>query len=210
MKIAQLLLLVSLFSVHSLTIVRSDNSDDKLLEAMQSSDVALFRELLAIGEDPNTSASNEWFRFTSSCESTKKGNNEFFEAIVESGAPLDLVSPLGGFTGSMIACAIFYNNFETYQRLLDLDVDINTVQNPAAHDSRLFMTPIDIAVMANRFRITMDILERIEPTESQIRTLVRTVNQTPGIKGHPEQPYRDQLADWLKSKGYNNRGIQAK
>jgi hypothetical protein len=194
----------------SVCSVEAEVSPRKLMKAMQTNDISAFREYLEAGANPNIPTEGTNFGTSSSCQSAKEDKLSFFEAIVDSGASLDVVSPLASIRGSLILCAIHYNNFEVYSRLRDLGVDINSVQNPAAHDSRLFLTPIDMAVMANRFKITMDILNRIQPTESQIRTLVITIDQTPGIKGHKEQPYRDELADWLLSKGYNEQGPEKK
>lgn len=189
---------------------QAETGPRKLLEALMADDVSIFSRYLEEGVDPNVPLAGNDFGTTSSCESAKRGNSKFLEAIVDSGAALDLVSPLAGLRSSLILCAIHYNNFDAYRLLREEGVDINSVQNPAAPDPRLFLTPIDFAVMSNRFRITMDILTRIEPTESQIRTLIRTVNQTPGVKGHPEQPYRNELSDWLKRNGYEVNGLLTK
>lgn len=202
MRLVQVFIFLFLLGIHPLA--RSNSTDElhKLLNAMRSSDMSEFRELLANGVDPNLPTEHGWFRFTSSCESTKEGNSEYFEAIVESGANLHLVSPLGGFSDSMIACAIQYNNFDAYRRLHELGVDINSVQNPGAEDSRLYLTPFHLAVMSNRFKIAADILDKIDPSQSQISTLNRIIQRTSGYKGHKEQSYRNQLRDWLRNKGY--------
>lgn len=209
MKFTLLLWLIFLTMSSSITLADSEKGHRQLFEAIRASDIATFKEILATGADPNKSTTNDWFRFSSSCESTKRGNSEFFDAIVESDALVDLVSPLGGFTGSMIACAIFYNNFEAYLRLQELGVDVNSIQNPGVKDTRLYTTPFHIAVMAIRFRIALDILQKINPSNSQIRTLSRIINQTVQIEGHPENPYREQLVEWLRSRGHKVVGAAA-
>ena len=204
MKEILIFVLVFLFSISyssSFAHERNVEGEQRMFNAIGEDDFILFKELLEDGVDPIASTAGRGFKTSSFCEATKLGNDKYFELIVLNRQLIHYVSVLGSNYGSPLACAISYDNFHVYQRLLSLGVDINGVQNPGAHDERLYRRPFDIALRTTRADFAWDIIQRIKVNDMQISKLVRFVNGNPGIKGNKKQIYRQKIIQWLIEKG---------
>ena len=181
---------------------KTDTEDlTRMFLSVQQNDMDLFKQLLDDGVDPSALAHGESFKFTSFCESTKPGNEEYFELIVAEGARLENPGKYINNWGSPLLCAIAYKNFFVYERLIALGVDVNAVQNPKVTRKKSLRRPLSYTLLSNRIDFAWDIIQRIEVSEDQIRRMVRYVEGNPGYEDNPQQVYRQQIIQWLIDRG---------
>jgi len=196
-------MLFTIFLHPLISFAHEKNAEGELqmFNAMVNGDLETFKELLDNGIDPIEGTDSNGFRTSSFCESTKVGNEEYFDLIVVNEELVHYLSVIGTSYGSPITCAISYDNFPIYLKLLSLGVDVNAVQNSGAADDRLFLRPLAIALKNRTAKFAWDILQRIEVSDVQIDRLVRFANGNPGIEGRPKQMYRQKIIQWLIDRG---------
>lgn len=199
-KIAFILLIVFSSSSAQTSSGVELSAEKRMLQAISSSDIKVFRELLNSGGDPTKPTKDQKYISSSVCASTAVGKEEFFDAILQTDWPLDGVFDESVFYGSAISCAISYRNFPVYKALVDAGFDINMVLNPHIADSSLEWRVFDLSLGPLKLNIAWDILQRIEPTEKQVLRLIHTVER-PRVVGHPDLPYHEKLLEWLDAHG---------
>lgn len=176
--------------------------ENQLLLALKARDLEKFETLLESGADPLLPTEGNRFRSTSMCESTKKGNEPFFQSILRRGVNLNFVSPLGGYESSPVNCAIFNRNHAAILAMLEYGLDINRFQNPAVKNKIFLRTPLHNALHGNDFQIAWEIVQHIEVSESQEKLILRKITQRGGIEGHPQYPFRKKFTEWLRHRGH--------
>ena len=196
-KYISFIVLVLLFHWSNFAVAENE-IQIQMFTAVQQGDLGTFNQLLSSGADPGFTEEHKSFRNSSFCEATKVGNGKFFDLIVGKERQLEYRSFYTDPFGSPLLCAISYGNFPVYEKLLSLGVEVNAIQNEG---SEMVRRPLSFALLNSRANFAWDILQRIEPDETQITYMVQFAERNGGVEGTLQQMYRQKIIHWLIDRG---------
>ncbi len=179
----------------------------ELLIALYQLDFDLFKQLIDSGADPLLPPSDRYgFQYTSMCQSTQPDREAFLDYLLSDNVDVNvghIFRPkFAEFHGSALACAIHFENTKAFDKIVAWGVGINDLLNPQAEQEMFYRTPLEIALIRRKFKIAAHIVSRIGANDKQIKVLVSILGRNGGIEGKPDQVYRRELVQWLRSRGH--------
>jgi len=173
--------------------------NEKLFQSVTEGNFKKFQEYLAAGADPNWLTDGETYYSSAFCEVTKRGNEQYLEAMAQMLDNIVLVHGKG-IHNSPAACAVRYGNITAYRLLVDMGIDVLAVLDPDVPVVAQ-RTLLDLAINRRRADIVLDILQQTELNERQIISLTWSLEHFGGFEGDKTRSDRILLTQWLHQRG---------
>jgi len=154
--------------------------DERLYYSIVNGNIEDFKKHLVDGGNPSASIRGDYFVYSSMCEATRVGNELFLDAIINTVKEVDL-SVTTITLSTPINCSIKYKNFAVFTKFVSMGVNIDAVINPE-FSKKHHKTILDVAIAARNPEVMFYMLERTEPNDRQVSTLVRSLERFGGFE----------------------------
>ena len=174
--------------------------DKQLIEAIVAKDEVAVRRALESGADPETAVKSP-NEDPALCLSIDSRDTAMLELMLEFGASPNQVRETGPRRfRTPLACSIYYENSDAFDLLLavgaDPDVDLCSECAP-----QFTHTAFTDALIRGRFPMALELAERTELEDGEIKKLVHILENRPYDAFHPWAPARQALIEWTQEQG---------
>jgi len=177
-------------------------ADYALKESLEDGDFEKFSNALKRGGDPTI-----WFENSSVgwvlCAATRTGQEEYLEFLISRNVDLDFrQSKISSELSTAILCAIHHNNLLSVQLLVKAGAD-TTIEECVTCKTSIHTSAVWSAALSSYYDIAVWLIQNGDYSAHQFEAIVNLLETINMSSDFPQNSYRLELAEILKTKGYD-------